>query len=242
MIRIAPLLFVMFAYAPAVCAQGITATLPEDVDPAARYVFYLADEMVTPANPEPRHPEYGTYQYLQIANQLLAAGFSVVSRPRETNEHPYLVAEEVADQVQRLLDAGVPAPHIGIMGAGKGAAITVLAASRLSHPGLQVVVLSLCNDAFMDFWIANKELLSGNVLSVYAEGTPDRTSCRRYLEHCAGVNVRMHREIALPASAGPAFHFRASGDWLLPAIEWLRGNHDRVSEQGILPPDVRKPE
>lgn len=241
MIRIALLLFVFLAFAPAVYAQGIVTTLSGDIDPAARYVFFLADEMVTPANPEPRDPEYGIYQYPQIANQLQAADFTVVSRPRETNEHPYLVAEEVADQVQRLLDAGVPAGHIGLMGAGKGAAITVLAVSRLSNPGLQVVVLSLCNETFIDFWIAHKELLAGNVLSIYADGTPDRSSCRRYLEHCAGVNVRTFREIVLPASAGPAYYFRASGDWLLPAIEWLRGNHDRVSEQGVLPPDVRKP-
>ena len=225
-----------------VSAQGIVTAVPEEIDTDAAWVFYLPDAQVTPNDPEPVHPEYGKYQYSQIANQFLAGGFTVVTRPRETTEHPYTVAEEVADQVQRLLAAGVPASRIGIVGAGKGAAIVVLITSRLANPGLQVVVLSLCNDVFVEYWIQHKELLSGNVLSIYAEGTPDRSSCRDYLEHCAGVNVREFRELTLPASAGPAFSSRATADWMLPAIAWLRGEFDRVSEHGLLPPDVRKPE
>lgn len=221
-------------------AQGIVASVPEDIDPAARYVFYLADEIVTPANPEPRHPDHGVYQYLQIANQLMTRGFVVVTRPRETTEHPYLVAEDIARQIRRLLDAGVSAANIGILGAGQGAAITVLVTTQLRNPGLQVVVLSLCAEAFIDFWIAHNELLCGNVLSMYARDAKDRGPCHRYLEHCATAEVREHRD--LPIAGGTGFHFRASAEWLLPALEWLRGNHAAVTEHGLKPPDVRKPE
>ena len=74
-------------------------------------------------------------------------------------------------------------------------AITVLVTSRLSNPGLQVVVLSLCNETFVDFWIKSKELLAGNVLSIYAAGVKDRGPCASYLQHCSQLNVREHREI-----------------------------------------------
>jgi hypothetical protein len=104
------------------------------------------------------------------------------------------------------------------------------------------VVLSLCNETFVDFWIKSKELLAGNVLSIYAAGVKDRGPCQSYLQHCAQSNVREYREIALPESAGAGFYYRASGEWMLPAIEWLRGHHAAVTEQGLVPPEVRKPE
>ncbi|MDX9757710.1 MAG: hypothetical protein RBU27_01000 [Bacteroidota bacterium] len=238
--QFALLVFLTMMLSGPVAAQGIVTAVPEDIDPAALYVFYLPDEIVTPANPEPRHPDHGVYQYLQIANQLMTRGFVVVTRPRETTEHPYLVAEDIARQIRRLLDAGVPATNIGILGAGQGAAITVLVTTQLRDPGLQVVVLSLCTESFIDFWIAHNETLCGNVLSIHADGDKDRGPCHRYLEHGATAHVREHREMRIAGNAG--FQFRASAEWLLPAIEWLRGNHAAVTETGLKPPEVRKPE
>ena len=238
--RLALLILLTVTISIPATAQGIVTTVPEHIDPGAKYVFYLPDDIVTPADPEPRHPEHGVYQYLQIANQLMTRGFVVVTRPRETTDHPYLVAEDLAKQIRRLLDAGVPAANIGILGAGQGAAITVLITTQLRNPGLQVVVLSLCSETFIDFWIAHAELLAGNVLSIHADGTKDRGSCQRFLEHCAQRDVREHRELRMAGGAG--FHFRASAEWLLPAIEWLRGNHAAVTESGLRPPEVRKPE
>jgi hypothetical protein len=240
--HISCLLLALFAFSMSAMAQGIMTTLPDEVDTEARYVFYIPDDGVTPNEPEPQHPQYGRYHYMQITNQLLAAGFAVVSRPRETTEHAYMVAEEIADQVQRLIDAGVPASNIGIMGAAKGGAITVLVTSRLANPDLQVVVLSLCTETFIEYWITRQELLSGNVLSIIAGDAGKQKSCLSYLEHCAKLNVKKFRELTLPGMADEGFYYRPSGHWMIPAIEWLRGRHDAVGERGLArPPDIRKP-
>ncbi|MBR9978176.1 MAG: hypothetical protein KFH87_08815, partial [Bacteroidetes bacterium] len=179
-------------------AQGIVTTLPEEIDATAKYVFFLPDEMVTPEDPQPTHREFGEYEYAEIANQFLAAGFTVISRPRAVTEHPYTVAEEIIGQIRKLRGAGVPATHIGLVGARQGAAIAVLVTTKYPQPDMQVVLLSLCNDTFMDFWIQQNELLAGNVLSIYASGSDERTSCLRYIEHSRPHGVSRYRELALP--------------------------------------------
>lgn len=222
-------------------AQGIFTTVPGEIDATAKYVFFLPDETVTPENPQPTHREYGEYEYAEIANQFLAGGFTVISRPRSVTEHPYTVADEIVGQIRELLGAGVPAAHIGLAGARQGAAIAVLVTTRFPQPDMQVVLLSLCNDAFIDYWIQQNELLAGNVLSMYAPGSEERTSCLRYIEHSRQHGVSRYRELALPASVGQGFHYKAREEWMLPAIAWLRGEHERVSEDGLLPPEVKRP-
>ncbi len=222
-------------------AQGIMTEVPEKIDTTAKYLFYLPDEVVTPAQPQPRHPLHGEYQYAEIANRFVGAGFKVVSRPRGTTEHPYLVAEEIAGQIRKLLAAGVPAGRIGIVGAGQGAAITVIVTDTVDVPDLQVVLLSACSAPFIEFWKQQDELLAGNVLSIYAAGDEKRGPCLPFLEFCAARAVKEYREIALPEKSGPGFYYKATADWMLPAIAWLRGQHEVVGEHGLLPPEVRKP-
>lgn len=223
-------------------AQGIMTSIPEEIDAGAKWVFYLPDEIVTPARPEPRHPQLGVYKYFDIVNRFVAAGFKVVSRPRETTEHPYVVAEEIAAQIRKLLAAGVPAGSVGIVGAGKGAAITVIVTDTVDAPDLQVVLLSACTGPFITFWQQHDELLAGNVLSIYAIGDGNKGPCRPFLEYCSSHLVKEYREIPLPEKAGPGFYYKGTADWMLPAIAWLRGQHDVVGEQGLLPPEVHKPE
>jgi hypothetical protein len=241
MLRITFIFLLLLAVSSTSGAQGIITTLPDEIDASASWVFFLPDEIVTPDNPVPSHPELGDYEYAEIANQFLAGGFTVITRPRETSEHPYLVAGEIIEQIRTLLDAGVPASRIGLVGARQGAAIAVLVTTKLPLPDMQVVLLSLCTDVFIDFWIQQNELLAGNVLSMYASGNDDRVSCLRYIEHSRPHGVAQYREIVFPASEGQGFHFKPRAEWMLPAIAWLRGEHERVTEDGLLPPEVKRP-
>jgi hypothetical protein len=234
-------LFILASIEPGF-AQGIMTSIPEEIDAGAKWVFYLPDEIVTPAQPEPRHPQFGVYKYFDIVNRFVAAGFKVVSRPRESTEHPYVVAEEIAAQIRKLLAAGVPAGSVGIVGAGKGAAITVIVTDTVDAPDLQVVLLSACTAPFITFWRQHEELLAGNVLSIYAIGDEKKGPCLPFLEYCSAHLVKEYREIPLPEKAGPGFYYKGTADWMLPAIAWLRGQHDVVGEQGLLPPEVHKPE
>jgi hypothetical protein len=223
-------------------AQTIMLSVPEVIDTGARYVFYLPDAVVTPENPLPSDPQFGEYQYAEIANRFVAAKFVVITEPREETAHPYLVADSIAGQIRRLIAAGVPVERIGIVGARQGAAIAVIITHKVELPGLQVVLLSACNEQFIQFWKQQDEILAGNVLSIHVTGDTERGPCLTFLEYCAKRSVRRYQEIALPASAGPGYFYKGTADWMLPVIAWLRGDHDAVDEHGLVPPSIQRPE
>jgi hypothetical protein len=235
-------LVLLFFVCHAGFAQGIMISVPEDIDSTAKYVFYLPDAVVTPEQPQPVHPEFGEYQYADIANRFVAAGFKVITQPREATSHPYLIAADIAAQIRRLIAAGVPEGSIGIVGARQGAAIAVITTSKLELPGLQVVLLSACNDQFIEFWKQQDELLAGNVLSIYEKSDSLFGPCLPFLEYCALRSVKIHREVALPSSAGKGFYYKGTAIWMLPTIAWLRGDHDAVDENGMIPPAVQRPD
>ncbi|MFZ1730717.1 MAG: hypothetical protein WBQ23_17075 [Bacteroidota bacterium] len=231
----------LLAAGNAAFAQGIMAEIPKNIDVTARYVFYLPDAVVTPGNPQPVHEEFGEYQYAEIVNRFVAAGFVVITQPREATSHPYLEADAIVKQIRQLLAEGVPAASIGIVGARQGAAIAVIITYKMEVAGLQVVLLSACNEQFIEFWKQQNELLAGNVLSIYVTSDTERGPCLPFLEYCAKSTVQLYREIALPASAGNGYFYKGTAIWMLPSIAWLRGEHDAVDENGLIPPNVQRP-
>jgi hypothetical protein len=208
-------------------AQNILATVPDSVDAEKYYLFYIHDDIVNTFDMEPEHPQYGKYDYAGIVNRFATEGFTVIAEPRQKGTHPYLFADQTIEQIRALLKAGVPASHVSIVGAGTGGGIAVLITTKLRNPGIQVVLLAACTDPFIRFWKQQNELLSGNVLSVYHPST-ERGSCRDFLEYCLQHGVRKYREIELPESADKGFYYRATIDWVVPAILWASGKHDMV--------------
>ncbi|MCB2203238.1 hypothetical protein KQI65_00705 [bacterium] len=209
-------------------AQSIFAHVPDDINPKKFYMFYIPDDVVTGEDMQPVDPQYGKYDYAGIVNRFAAEGFTVISYPREKDTHPYLFADETVKEIQKLLDAGVPASHISIVGARVGGGIAVIITSKLRNPEIQVVLLATCTEVFTAYWKEHEEYLSGNVLSIYHPGT-DRTSCRDYLELCLKHGVRRYYEIQMPENAAKGFFYRATADWVLPAMLWSSGKHDMIS-------------
>ena len=208
-------------------SQNILASAPDSADTEKFYLFYIHDDIVNASDMEPKHPEYGKYDYFGIVNRFAIEGFTVISYPRPKGTHPYTFAEETIAEIRTLLDAGVPASHISIVGAGTGSGIAVLITTRLRNPDVQVVLLAACTEPFIAFWKKHDELLSGNVLSIYRSGS-DRVSCRDFLEYCRSHGVQQYEEIALPESAAPGFYYRATIDWVVPAILCASGKHELV--------------
>lgn len=220
-------LLLLFCTQP-IQAQNIFTSLPDSIETARHYLFYIHDNIVDAGNVSPTHPEYGTYEYEEIVNRLATEGFSVVSYPRVKGAHPYLYAQETAKQINRLVAAGVSATHISIVGAGSGGTIAVLICTILKNPNLNVVVLGTCTEAYNTFWIQNNETLCGNVLSMYHTGSTATASCRPFLEACSKNLVSQYREIALDEESQPGFYFKASLDWVVPTILWASAKHDLV--------------
>ncbi len=221
------LLPLLLMFANGVQAQNMLASVPDSIDTDKHYLFYIHDDIVSTFNMAPEDPDYGVYDYAGIVNRFATEGFTVIAYPRQKGTHPYVFADETIGEIRKLLDAGVPPAHVSIVGAGTGGGIAILITTKLRNPDLQIVLLATCTDPFIRFWKAQNELLSGNVLSIYHPGS-ERRSCRDFLEYCLSNGVRRYEEIALPESSDPGFYYRATTDWVVPAILWASGKHEMV--------------
>jgi len=140
---------------------------PAAIDPTKYYMFYLHGKIVEDQGIPAVSPDYGVYEYEAILDKLASHGFTVISeqRAKDTNSGNY--AERVVGQVKKLLNAGVPAKNIAIVGASKGATIAILVSYFLNNEEVNFVLLGSCHPNVVAEFKQEGVSLSGNILSIY---------------------------------------------------------------------------
>jgi hypothetical protein len=108
-------------------------------------MFYLHGRIIEDQGIPAVSSEYGTYEYEAILEKLASHGFAMVSEQRQKNTDGLKYAERVAGQVTELLNAGVPAKNITVVGASKGAAITIAISDMLANQELNYVLMGTCD-------------------------------------------------------------------------------------------------
>ncbi|MFQ5639008.1 MAG: hypothetical protein ACE5IR_13575 [bacterium] len=103
--------------------QTISASIPKEVKKSEKYLFYLHGGIVQQQGINAVSPVYGAYEYLNILDELLGYGYQVISeaRPKGTDEVKY--ADNVSNQIDTLLNAGVAPENIIVVGASQGAMV-----------------------------------------------------------------------------------------------------------------------
>ncbi len=140
---------------------------PNSIDPAAKYLFYLHGKIIEDQGIPAVSPDFGEYQYEAILEKFANHGFAVISeqRPKNTNGMEY--ANKVARQVTALLDAGIPAKNITVVGASKGAGISIEVSHLLENEEVNFVIMAICHPDNVAEFARNGTSLYGNVLSIY---------------------------------------------------------------------------
>ncbi len=197
--------------------ESFRKALPEKIDPAARYLFYLHGRIIENQGIRPTDPKYGTYEYEEILKTFEKIGFIVASeaRPKDTDGPAY--AAKVVSEVQALLKARVPPDHITVVGASKGAVIAMLASTALKNRDVNFVVLANCND-----WLArtHKIDLHGNVLSIYDVNDEFCGTCQPFFDKATGLNRR--KEVELKIGTGHAVLYQPLKEWVDLVEEWAK--------------------
>jgi len=203
--------------APAAAPGPIVAEPPAKADPAARYLFYIHGRIVQEQGRKAVSPQFGSYEYDEILRSFASAGFVVVSeaRPRGAEVSPY--ADRVVTQVRRLLDAGVPARNITVVGASMGGFIAMIVSSRLPAPDIGYVIMGSCSDGAPQEFDGS---LHGDVLSIYEASDTLAQSCAAVLKRSAGVGRQA--EIRISTGRRHGFLYRPLPEWMGPAIRWAR--------------------
>ena len=204
---------------PALAQRGsILDAVPAQPRPGARYLIYLHARIVEEKGRHPTDERFGTYEYQQILDSLAASGAEVVSEQRPQGTDFRQFGARVADQVRRLLAAGVPAERIAVVGFSKGGGIAIIASALLRDPRITFVFLGSCGD-----WVKGRDDVDvrGRILSIYEASDELGTSCEPLFAQATDPGE--HREIRIATGARHGAFYRPRPEWLHPLLQWVGG-------------------
>ena len=192
----------------------IVADLPQRISKKARYLFYLHGKIVEAGNIRPTSEKFGAYEYEQILETFKQNGFAVISEPRKKDTDIERYGRRVAEQVEKLLAAGVSPKRITIVGASQGSWIAMLASTYLKNRKLNFVIIAGCNKS-----IFPKVSLYGKVLSIY-EKSDGTGTCQSFRENA--TNLGEYKELGLNTGLGHGFIYRPMKEWIEPTLVWAK--------------------
>ena len=204
----AALLFVLSS------AGGTTAS-----EEPRRLIFYLHGRILEEQGFGATSEVFGHYDYEGIVEALGRMGHTVVSEIRGKNTDASTYAEKVAADIRKRLSDGIPASHITVVGASKGAAIAVLVSNLLRNRQINYVILAICAEQTNDYFARNGVCLYGNVLSVYEASDEIAGSCESLFNRCSSELVT-HEEIATSLGNGHGMVYKPYEEWVGPALRW----------------------
>jgi hypothetical protein len=197
-------------------AQGlIIKDVPENVDVARKYLFYLHGRIIEEQGIRPTSERWGVYEYEEILEAFKTRGLVVISeaRPRGTQIEQY--AAKVINQIQTLIKAGAAPRNITVVGASKGSVITMLVSMLMKNRELNFVLMGNCNDGTLR---ERKVDLWGNVLSIFDAADDIGGTCQKFFDKAKGLNNR--KEVELKTGLGHGFLYKAMKEWIDPAAAW----------------------
>jgi len=194
---------------------------PDSIDPAGRYLFYLHGKIIEDQGLPAVSPEFGEYEYEAILKRLGSSGLIVISEQRPKDADGSVYARRIREQVATLENAGVPAQHITVVGASKGASIAALSSSLIEDPMLNFVLLGSCHSSTIEEWRGNGMQLYGNVLAIYDVADEEYSgSCEEMFQLSEGKGLGLHSEIVLQVGTGHGTLYKPLDEWIEPTLEW----------------------
>lgn len=205
---------------PSATSERRSHEFPKSIDPAKPYLFYLHGRIIEEQGIPAISPDYGEYQYEEILEVLRGFGFVVLSeqRPKDTDGVQY--ARKVSEQVKALLQAGVPAHNITVVGASKGAFIAMYVSHLLKNEYINFVIMGICHPEVVEDFKQSQVNLYGNVLSIYDSADDYAGSCQELFTSSEGKSLSTYDEILLEIGTGHGILYQPLDEWILPAVQW----------------------
>jgi len=197
-----------------------TYSFPELVDSTKQYLFYLHGKIIEDQGIPAVSPDYGEYEYQAILEKLSSYGFVVISEQRVKNTDDIEYAKRITDQVTTLLNAGVPATNITVVGASKGAGITVYVSYFLGNEAINYVIMAICHPENVEAFKRDQIFLYGNVLSIYDSTDEFAGSCQELFSFSEGKGISQYEEVVLNVGTGHGILYKPLDEWITPVIKW----------------------
>ena len=182
-----------------------------------KYIYYLHGRIIEDQGINAVSKKYGPYKYIAILKTLEENGLIVKSEPRKENTAITIYASKITQEIKALIQTGVDPKNITVLGASKGAIITMLISTNLANSNVKFVLMGNCND-----WVqSNFEIdLYGHILSIYEKSDEYGKSCASIIEN--SKHVKAFKEITLDTDLGHGFLYKPLEEWIVPTVEWTK--------------------
>jgi hypothetical protein len=206
----------------------------------SRYLIYLHGRIIQESqSPRPRHSRYGYYELEKILDTFRSEGFIVIGEIRPKGTSVSEAADHVVAQVQELLESGVRADHITVVGGSMGGGIALLASARLQNRQIRFCTLGTCLAMNLRYLLAEEnEGPSGFVLAIREASDEATSDCPAWPSE-SGVDSHLTaREIVVDTGLGHGFLYRPLPEWVEPVLQWANGEvASEVDEETVKRPE-----
>jgi hypothetical protein len=193
---------------------------PDLIDATQQYMFYLHGKIIEDQGIPAISPDYGEYEYQAILEKLSNYDFVVISEQRAKNTDSLEYARMVVEQITTLMSAGVPAKNITVVGASKGAGITVYVSHLLGNNEVNFVIMAICNPDNLKGFKQDQIFLFGNVLSIYDSSDELAGSCQELFTFSEDKGISKYKEVVLNIGTGHGILYKPLDEWIIPVIQW----------------------
>ena len=205
-------------------AESSDFGFPETIDPDRHYLFYLHGKIIEDQGIPAVSEEYGEYEFLAILEALQGHDLVVISEQRSKDTDGVSYAHHIVEQINLLLEAGVPAEQITVIGASKGAYIAATASNLLRNSKTNFVLIGFCATDTVEELNRNQVWLYGNILAIYDTADELAGSCQELFASSEGRGIGRHDEIVLHIGTGHGILYKPLDEWIQPAVEWARAS------------------
>lgn len=206
---------IFFAFSLKVFSGEIYEEFPDKVDPNQKYVFYSHGYIVEGGNERPVHPRWGVYDFPSVKEGLGDKSYNLIAYHRHKDSNSLEYAKNLANEVNSLIEVGVPAENITLVGFSRGGAITIIASNELKNEKVNFVILAGCAGLIK----SNPKIqLYGRVLSIY-ETSDQVGSCNFLRERSNGVES--FSEIAISTGKEHGAFYLPKEEWMVPLKQWF---------------------
>jgi len=194
--------------------SGRLFVVPAKPSPSKQYLFYFHEANLEDLSPDDKYVK----NYEKMVELWTQQGFLVFSEHRDiVIVESY--ARKISEQVRQLLQRGVPAQRIILVGYSKGSLIAQSVAEQINNPNINFVFLAGCSESRP----VSDTRLKGRVLSIIDSSDKEFHSCKKKLaKKRDGLEFK---EIKLNSGLGHNL-FRVPREkftklWQAPLREWL---------------------
>lgn len=181
-------------------------SMPDTINQNSNYLFFFHNYYVEMNGTD------GDCKFIDLLRNFTDKGFVVVSQLRNPDMPLTSYANEAAEQIQAILNAGVPPANITVSGHSKGGVIALNVAALLQQPDIKYVILAGCGITPLAHMYPDPLQIKGTFLSLYANSDKIAASCSAILSPVfQGVTTM---ELILDSPEGHRLFFEPNIIWL----------------------------